>query len=420
VNRTFEQVKASFREVQRTSHEVSTACKEVSMMFHEMQTIVDALNMTPHDATASSRELPAMIQGPLTPFDERSSTRTSREASSRLLPTVGLRLPSVGMRRRTQAEILAAIVEAFHESRTWTQAALAERLGVESRRVKNYLEVLIETGQFPLERSTEGIHVYWSLPKGWVAGGATVSQEEIAQLARILARAPRSAPCTQLLAKFLACSPLHAPRPVEPDTVNAPARGDWEERMLAHAESSAARRVPLRVRYRTASRDEVTDRSLSVQRIQAGPPARLIAWCHSSDQLKTFRVDRIQSAVLDSSVPFVRCDPAEVDARIARSVDGFLGPPGPPIRCRFRVREPEAHWVAGNLLAPMVGERRDGGAGTQCLEVTVETTAIEQIARFVVGLGGAATPLTPELEAAVRTLAEGALATLAKGGAGTS
>jgi predicted DNA-binding transcriptional regulator YafY len=214
-----------------------------------------------------------------------------------------------------------------------------------------------------------------------------------------------------MIAKLLACTPPRQHRPVEPDTVVAPARGDHEDRMLELAEASAARRVALQVRYYTASRGEESDRALSVQRIEIGPHVRLIAHCHKSGVLKTFRADCIRRAVLDPGIPFVRCDPEEVDAYLAQSVDGFHGEAREPVLCRFVVRDPKARWVAANLLPPMNGVRTDAG-----LEVTVKTAAVEQVARFVVGLGGSAVTLTPELTAGVRLLAEGALAACDRAG----
>jgi len=44
--------------------------------------------------------------------------------------------------------------------------------------------------------------------------------------------------------------------------------------------------------------------------------------------------------------------------------------------------------------------------------VSVETTALPVLARFVVGLGASAKPLTPALEAEVAKLAQGALASI--------
>jgi predicted DNA-binding transcriptional regulator YafY len=311
------------------------------------------------------------------------------------------------MGRRNHAETLIAIVDAFHGQRTWDQAALARKLGVETRTIRAQLDILIATKHFPLERSTDGGHVYWSLPRRWVPGGVSIAAADVGPLARLLARAPKSAFRDRILAMLLACAPPRAAPALAPDTIAAPPRTDWEDRMLEPAEASAARRVPLRVRYYTASRGEETERCLSVQRIETGPHARLIAYCHSAKELRTFRVDRIRAAVLDDGVPFVRVDEEEVARYAAESVDGFHGPGNLPVRSRFAVRDPDARWVEHNLLEPMRAARVEGG-----IEVTVETAALDVVARFVVGLGRAATATTPELRERVQALAEGALAAL--------
>ena len=69
------------------------------------------------------------------------------------------------------------------------------------------------------------------------------------------------------------------------------------------------------------------------------------------------------------------------------------------------VREPEARWVQTNLLPTMKVESLPNGR----IRVTVETNAILQVARYVVGLGAAATAETPALAEAIEVLARGAL-----------
>jgi hypothetical protein len=46
------------------------------------------------------------------------------------------------------------------------------------------------------------------------------------------------------------------------------------------------------------------------------------------------------------------------------------------------------------------------------IRVTVHTAALPRLARYVVGLGGQAKPLTPALEEAVAALARGMLASI--------
>ena len=332
------------------------------------------------------------------------ANRRRAGAISRHSATVLRALASTSMGRRNHAETMIAIVDAFHEKNTWTQAALAERTGVEVRRVRALLDLLVETRCFPLERMREGAHVYWSLPKRWVAGGVAVSEEDIAPLARLVARSPGGTFRDRILAMLLACAPPRVPRPVEPGTMQGSVRSDFEERMLSLVESSAAQRFVVSVRYITASRGEESSRALSVQRIDARPPARLVAYCHKAKELRTFRVDRLRGAVRDRGLAFVRVDEDEVAAYVARSVDGFHGFGDKVELSRFFVRDPEAHWVKHNLLTPMEFVVVEGG-----IEVTVKSASVDPIARFVVGLGGAAVPSTPALRAAVRALAEGAL-----------
>ena len=74
----------------------------------------------------------------------------------------------------------------------------------------------------------------------------------------------------------------------------------------------------------------------------------------------------------------------------------------------FFVSDPDARWVSRNLIEEMRSEEVPGG-----LRVTLETSALRRLARFVVGLGASAKPLTPALEAEVAALAKGALEAIA-------
>jgi predicted DNA-binding transcriptional regulator YafY len=157
------------------------------------------------------------------------------------------------------------------------------------------------------------------------------------------------------------------------------------------------------MRYYTASRGELTDRHASVHRVLLGPPARLIATCHLSGTLKTFRVDSIVSARFDKDVPFRGADEAALAAYQKASVDGFHGE-GTVQRLSFLVRNPDARWVKNNLLPGMTSEPLNDG-----VRVLAQTAALSRVAQFVVSLGAAATPETPALAMEVAVLARGAL-----------
>jgi hypothetical protein len=111
----------------------------------------------------------------------------------------------------------------------------------------------------------------------------------------------------------------------------------------------------------------------------------------------------VSDAKLDPREPFRDADSKTVDAHLRASLDGFHEG-GRPTRQVFFVSDPDAAWVARNLMDAMECEEVPGG-----IRVTLETSAPKRLARFVVGLGAAAKPLTPELERDVAALAQGAL-----------
>jgi predicted DNA-binding transcriptional regulator YafY len=142
-----------------------------------------------------------------------------------------------------------------------------------------------------------------------------------------------------------------------------------------------------------------------------GPPARFVATCHRSGTLKWFRVESVSDAKVDEKEPFRDADPKLVDAHLRASLDG-IHEGGATVKHAFFVSDPDARWVARNLLEEMHSEEVPGG-----IRVTLETSAVKRLARYVVGLGAAAKPLTPALETEVATLAHGALASISPSGA---
>jgi predicted DNA-binding transcriptional regulator YafY len=303
--------------------------------------------------------------------------------------------------QRSSTETIVALVQAFLEQRTWSQADLAEHIGIGVAAVRKRLQELSAHG-VPLTREEDPPQVYWSVPPGWLPGAIAFPAADALDLLRHLARLPRSAARERLLRRVLAAAPRRDPL-LEGDALVTPRLTEAEEAYLAVAEDAAQRRVSLACTYFTVSRGALERRYLSVQRVVVGPPARLLAVCHRDGRLKWFRVDNVQAARLDAAEPYRPGDPAQIDAVLAQSVDGFHRD-GAPVRCAFVVREPESRWVERNLLPGMVAEPLPGG-----LRVVATTGGVLRLARYVVGLGGVTCIDTPELRAAVRELARGAL-----------
>jgi hypothetical protein len=251
-----------------------------------------------------------------------------------------------------------------------------------------------------VQRDEDHPHVYWSVGKDWYPGSVLFKREEVPELLRQLRRVPQGVGRKRLLTIVLARLPgveANAPSVVTREP------SPQEEQYLSVVEDSSAR-VALWMKYYTASRGDVGERRASVHRVHAGPPARFIATCHRSGKLKTFRVDGILWARLDPNEPFRQAPEAELDAYDKGSLDGF-NEGGTPRSFSFMLRNPEARWIKNNLLPGMRAETAAGGE-----RITVETTALGRLARFVVSLGAAATPETSTLAGAVTDLARGALA----------
>jgi predicted DNA-binding transcriptional regulator YafY len=252
----------------------------------------------------------------------------------------------------------------------------------------------------PLARDEEHPHVFWSVPKGWFPNAVLFRGEEIPELLRQLRRVPRGAGRARLLTLVLERLPKSE---IAADVVVSRESSAQEDQYLGVVEDCANSKTALFMRYYTASRGDAGSRHASVHRVLIGPPARFVATCHRSGTLKTFRVDSIMSASLDGRERYRPVDERAIDAYVSTSVDGF-NDGGAPMPVSFRVRNPEARWVRNNLLEGMQIEERNDG-----VRIIARTTAIGRIARFVIGLGAAATPETPALAHEVAELARGAL-----------
>lgn len=273
-------------------------------------------------------------------------------------PAARVTLAPVG--QRSQSETLAAILKAFLDQRTWKQADLARRVGVQAATIKKQLEELRASG-VPLESEKDHPHVFWSVPKSWYPGGVLFSGEQIAELFRQLSRLPKSKGRDQLIdtvRKFV-------PSREAPGAVVSPEVTAREEQFLPIIEDAATQKVALRFRYYSASRGSEDTRHASVQRVTPGPRASFLATCHRTGALKSFRVENVSEAKLDPREAFRPVAPAALEAHERASLDGFhgirCGDEGDLLRQRSRraLGRPEPpRWDAGR--AGTRGHSRDG------------------------------------------------------------
>jgi predicted DNA-binding transcriptional regulator YafY len=304
------------------------------------------------------------------------------------------------MGTRSATETIVGILLAFYEQSTWKQADLSQRLGIGTRALRQRLEELRDAGTIRFEREEEPPHVYWSVPKGWVPGGVLLTGDDAAQVLRLLARLPQSADRDKLLKRFTG----HVGKA---PAVNAtPLRGN--EQILHTVEEATSRRVPLRFDYFSTSRGAHRVRVASVHKVLGGDRWRFVATCHDRDRLSWFRVDNVLSATCDMVEVFRNIDEEELVRFQSTSIDGYAEN-AQPVSIWFTARYPEARWVRTNLPdeEQFVVKEVDGGITFSCA-----TTAVELVARFVVGLGQAVTGCSPELHERVVALARQILVSL--------
>lgn len=157
----------------------------------------------------------------------------------------------------------------------------------------------------------------------------------------------------------------------------------------------------LRIRYYTASRDVVADRTVDPMRLLlVEGRGYLEAWCRSAAAVRLFRLDRIERVeeLAEPAAPPPSARPTDLSAGLFR--------PGPEQRVAVLRLDAQARWVGEYYPVDEVVEQDDGGA-----DVRMRYTDDAWMVRLVLGLGGRARVLEPDsLRAAVLDRARQAIA----------
>lgn len=169
--------------------------------------------------------------------------------------------------------------------------------------------------------------------------------------------------------------------------------------LVATLTAAAAAGQRLRMRYYVPSRDEVTERDVDPIRVPVlDGRTYLEGWCHLADDIRLFRLDRVESVVVlqvPTDIP--------ADAR-TRDLDDALFLPRADAPSVVLDLAPEARWVADSFPCESAEERP---AGT--LRVALRVGDPRWVVRLLLRLGGSANVVTPPLLARqVRAAAEAA------------
>lgn len=156
----------------------------------------------------------------------------------------------------------------------------------------------------------------------------------------------------------------------------------------------------VRLGYYVPARDEATERTVDpLAVVTAEGNTYLDAWCHTAENRRLFRLDRVSSAlVLDT--------PAQDHSDLPpRDLSEGIFSPSPDDTLATLLLDPTARWVAEYYPVESVQE-----AGEGALRVTLRVGDPEWLTRLVLRLGGTARVEDPrELSAAVRHAATEAL-----------
>ena len=272
------------------------------------------------------------------------------------------------------------------------------------RALKGLLTSLQESGM-PLEKDSEHPHVYWSVPPYWFPGGVIFDVDDWQVLVHAVLRIADNKRRAKLLERLLTgrrtvVSALRSVERLEHAVVATPLSSEEHEKVLL-IEQSLIEGVPLSIRYYSMSSGRLGWRVISPQKIITEPHGRIAAFCHEHRELRWFRVDNIQCCRLEREEVRQSVPEAELQAFLDSSVDGYHD--GSDQELAFHVRNPESGWVRSNLLAGMTIDREAGG---DSIRIVARGAALI-VARYIVGMGGAAKAESEQLKGLVRQLAKG-------------
>ncbi|WP_156755976.1 helix-turn-helix transcriptional regulator [Actinokineospora pegani] len=177
------------------------------------------------------------------------------------------------------------------------------------------------------------------------------------------------------------------------------ARSTKRARDAVQAALSAGR--ALRITYYTASKDEITERVVDPMRMLiVDGRGYLEAWCRRAEDVRLFRVDRVdEAAVLDeAAAPPPYAEPTDTSTGLFRSA--------PDQRVAVLVLGQEARWVSEYYPVEDPEELPDGR-----LRVRMRYADTSWVVRLLLGLGGEVAVESPvELAEVLRAQAAAAVA----------
>ena len=285
-----------------------------------------------------------------------------------------------------QARRLLTLIGLLRPSTEMPLGELADAVGVPARQVASDLELLSVCGVapyypgdlVPLYVEGETVHVYGAMPA--LERRVRLSQTEARALAAALQAAGRDAG-DSLVARLLGAASDIDPREIERVIRTSTASDPGHQATLALA---AAQRTAVRIGYQSGGTEEVTERIIEpLALLNERGTWYVEGFCRLAGEMRTFRIDRVCSAVPTGE----RFEPLEVPLPGTALATGEL--PRALVRLAPGTAVPDREWPGVRVVT-------EDGSGT-LVELPYAGTA--WIARQVASYLGAAEVLEP---AAVR------------------
>jgi predicted DNA-binding transcriptional regulator YafY len=313
---------------------------------------------------------------------------------------MGEREGAIVVTKVSPSALVCAVLEAFVEQSRWSQAKLAERLGVEVRTLRKVLIALDSAERIVCVEKEDGASRVWQATRG-LMGGMAVSHADVKLLMTQVRRAPKSQARERAMARLKRLS-VDEREPQNPHALTPE-----EEANLELLDEAIGKRVVMWVDYVSHGTGQRSERHISPQRIVAADDKpRAIVFCHRDRILKWFRISGFVRASLESPADYVAIPRVELDTYAADSVNYFNdGRTHADAEESFILQGAAARWVPRNLPKGLRAQTIANGR----VRITAPSRGIVNAARFVVGLGADVEIETPTLRNLVLDLASGAL-----------